>query len=101
MNSNDNHFLNCVHLIEHGEDFVCSPGISNKRLFLEEEIVTVVHVEDRIFLERVLVITGRQEHTEAMLTAGGARERWHQFADAAMRVLAKIWMNLERRAGSR
>src|SRR5207249_7711656 len=101
MNSNSDHFFDGVHLIEYGEDFICSPCISGKRFFLEEEIVTVVHVEHRIFFEGVLVVTRRQEYTEAMLTAGSAHERCHQFADAAMRVLAKIWMNLDRRAGSR
>ena len=63
-----------------------------------KKILTVVHVEDRVFLEGVLVVTGRQEHAEPMLTPGGAGERRHHLADAAAGVLDKVWMDVERRA---
>src|SRR5882724_8094887 len=68
MNSNNDHFLNRVHLIEHPEHFVSPPCVSYKGFFLEEKIVPVVHVEHWIFLERVLVVTGRQKDAEPMLS---------------------------------
>jgi len=68
MNANDDHLLDCVHLIEDVEDFVRSPTILSKHLFREEDIVAVVHVKDRVFLQRVLIVTRRDEHTEAVFS---------------------------------
>ena len=60
--------------------------------------MAVVHVEDRIFLQCVLVVTRRQKNSEPMLDTQGAGERRHQLAYAALCVFAKERMNLERRA---
>ena len=50
MNANDDHLLDCIHLIEDVENLVRSPTSLPKHLFLEEDIVAVVHVKDRVFL---------------------------------------------------
>src|SRR5882724_5817909 len=97
-NSDDDHLLDRVHPIEHAEDLVGPPGVAEKCIFLEKKILAVVHVEDRVFLESVLVVTGRQEHAEPMLAPGGAGERRHHLADAAAGVLDKVWMDVERGA---
>src|SRR6266540_930140 len=99
MNSDNDDFLDGVHLIQHVNHFVSPPCVSDERFFLQEQVVPVVHVEDRIPLQRILVVTGRQKNSEAMLNTRGAGERRHQLAHAALRVFAKEWMNLQR--GSR
>jgi hypothetical protein len=59
MNSDSDDFFDGVHLIQHVEDLVSPPCVSNERFFLEEQVVPVVHVEDRVPFPRVFVITGR------------------------------------------
>src|SRR5260370_32950804 len=75
--------------------------LPRKPFFLEEKIVSVVHVQDRVFLESVLVITGRQEYAEPVGGPGGAGQRRHQFADAAMSVFSKVLIDVKRRTRGR
>jgi hypothetical protein len=49
MNADDDYLLDGVHFIQHVENFVSSPCISHERFFLEEKIVSVVHIEHWVF----------------------------------------------------
>src|SRR5205814_10137710 len=97
MNSDDDDFLDRIHFIQHVDDFVSPPCVSHERFFLEENVMPVMHVEHRVFLERVFVVPRRQENAESMLSTGGAREWRHQLTDAAMSIFAKIWVDLQGR----
>lgn len=71
MNSDNDDFLDGVHLIQHVNHFVSPPCVSHERFFLEEKIVAIVHVEHRVPLQRILVITRRQKKAESMLDTRG------------------------------
>src|SRR4029434_5326332 len=60
-----------------------------------------MHIEHRIALERVLAITGWEKNAEAVIDSCRARQRRHQLADAALSVVEKRRVTLERRARGR
>jgi hypothetical protein len=97
MDADDDYLLDGVHFVQHVENFVSPPCISQEGFLLEEKVVSVVHVEHWVFLKRILVVTRRQENAEPVLSTGGARERRHQLTNAAVRIFAKIGMNLQGR----
>src|SRR5438552_14261987 len=81
MNPDNDYLFDRVHLIEHGENVVRSPSVAGKRLLFEKQILSVVHIEHGVFLERILVIPGWQKDAESVRISRGAGEWLHQLAD--------------------